>query len=618
MSKTPWRHGRLRRTTLAARRVALRRAMPATIAAAAALAATAPAADARAPLATIVQDDAQLLYGSAAEIGERMRTLRSLGVDRVRLTANWSVLAPDPDSRTKPAFDAADPAAYPDPFGFWEKLDRAVIQAHTAGLEPMIDIGFWAPLWATTGDPGNGRAVWNVDPAEYGRFATAVVRRYSGTWAPDPEQPQEPHQSLQQQCERPSKDQQLLLGILGGEPEPECRESRPEPAPAPAPRPPARPKVSWWTIWNEPNHAGFLQPQWKESAEGLRPYSAHLYRRMLQAAYPAIKGVMPDSTVLIGGTSSTGARWQNQVTDGTPPLEFLRTLACVDEQLEPLAVPECEGYQPVLGDGFAHHPYSLMHEPDYVDRRHPDDARIGELDRLTGLLGELVDARRLDPNLRDVHLTEFGYETNPPDPKKPWGLAEQARWLAWSEFLAYDNRQVKSYPQFLLRDLGVVSAEAAARGKRPYGDWQSGLLFEDGTPKPALTSFRYTLHATCVTTRVRRQRWRRGLSRTIPRRVVMLWGHLRAADRRRDVTVAVEGTGGWEKAATVSSRGRAARRRYTARSSAREPFSTNGWGYFRRYVRFRRGAAYRVHTAGGEPLGLPVEPVNCERERSRR
>ncbi|MEX2196607.1 MAG: hypothetical protein WD844_15100 [Thermoleophilaceae bacterium] len=606
MSQHPRRHGRLYIKLLAA------------VACAAALPAIAPAAEARGPLATIVQDDAQLLQGSDAQVAERMRMLRSLGVDRVRLTANWSVLAPDGDSRSAPAFDAADPGAYPDPWGFWANLDRAVRQAHAAGLEPMIDLGFWAPLWATQGDPGEGRAVWNVDPAAYGDFVKAVVRRYSGAWAPEPEEPEQP--AAPEQCENEeeaSQDQALLLGLFGSGADaraPECRR-RPEREPAQQPeRAAPLPEVSWWTIWNEPNHPGFLQPQWKAHGDGLRPYSAHLYRRLVQVAYPAIKGIMAESTVLIGGTSSTGARWQNDVQDGTPPLEFLRTLACVDSDYEPLRVPECDGYRPVLGDGFSHHPYSLMHQPDHEDRRHPDDVRIGGLERLTDALDLLADGRRIDGRLRDVYLTEFGYETNPPDPKKPWGLDEQARWLAWSEFLAYDNRRVKSYPQFLLRDLGTVSAAAAARGKRPYGDWQSGLLFEDGSPKPSLTSFRYTLHATCVTARVRRKYWRRGLSRTIPRRVVMLWGHVRPGSGRRELTVGIERRGEEGRAATVTSRGRAARRRYTAQSSAREPFATNTWGYFRRYVRFRRGAEYRVQTADGKALGLPVAPVDCERE----
>jgi len=61
-----------------------------------------------------------------------------LGVDRVRLTAGWNVLAPDPLSKKKPQFNGADPNAYPQ--DQWSRLDRAVRAVTTAGLDPQIDV----------------------------------------------------------------------------------------------------------------------------------------------------------------------------------------------------------------------------------------------------------------------------------------------------------------------------------------------------------------------------------------------------------------------------------------------------------------------------------------------
>src|SRR5204863_2276856 len=57
-----------------------------------------------------VQDDRLFLYGSPEATAG---VLESLGVDRVRLTAGWAVIAPDPGSRRRPKFDATDPSAYP-------------------------------------------------------------------------------------------------------------------------------------------------------------------------------------------------------------------------------------------------------------------------------------------------------------------------------------------------------------------------------------------------------------------------------------------------------------------------------------------------------------------------
>ena len=116
------------------------------------LAAAAPAAaGAATPPQTILQDDAVLLHGGDQGVKDAMARLRDLGVDRVRLTAGWSVIAPAPDAAARPDFDDTDPSAYP--AGAWMNLDRAVRDAHAAGLAVMIDIAFWAPRWATHDDP---------------------------------------------------------------------------------------------------------------------------------------------------------------------------------------------------------------------------------------------------------------------------------------------------------------------------------------------------------------------------------------------------------------------------------------------------------------------------------
>src|SRR5438094_471595 len=83
---------------------------------------------ARADTETVLQDDAHLLYRTDAEVRSAMADVRALGVDRVRLTASWSLLAPSPDSAQRPDFDATDPGAYP--AANWLYLDRAVRLAH--------------------------------------------------------------------------------------------------------------------------------------------------------------------------------------------------------------------------------------------------------------------------------------------------------------------------------------------------------------------------------------------------------------------------------------------------------------------------------------------------------
>ncbi len=381
--------------------------------------------------------------------------------------------------------------------------------------------------------------------------------------------------------------------------------------------------MGWWTVWNEPNHPGFLQPQYTRAADGaLEPNTPHLYRRMVEAAHPVIKQLQPDSVVLIGGLASFGVKNPTEPTHGMPPLRFVRELACVDQQLRPLTTPRCRDFRPVRGDGFAHHPYSLMNKPDFRDPGHPDSARIGALDRLTTLLSKLARMGRIDPRIANLYLTEFGYETNPPDPQKPFGLAQQARFINWAEYLAWKNPQVRSWPQFLLRDLGVVNADKAARGARPHADWQSGLLFENGTPKPAATSFKLALFVDCVNGRAPRGRAVRSKR---PRRQLLIWGHVRPGAASRVVLEQSHGGSAvWKKARTARKQLRTARRRSATISGARararysrRAFTTSATGVFVRNAPWRRGVRYRLRVPGTAESGLPVRPLRCGRKAER-
>jgi hypothetical protein len=223
-------------------------------------------------------------------------------------------------------------------------------------------------------------------------------------------------------------------------------------------------------------------------------HSADVYRAMVQAAYPAIKDAAPASRVLVGATSSFGSSRPGEA--GVPPLAFLRRLACVDERLQPIETGGCAGYRPLPGDGWSHHPYSLRTTPD-VRPRDPDNVPVASLDRLAFVLRALAQSGRIARADAGIYLTEYGYETNPPDPQARFGAADQAGLLAWGESLASAVPAVRSWPQFLLRDR---PGDPAGPLMRPFGDWQSGLLYADGSPKPAYAEFRAPAAAECVAT----------------------------------------------------------------------------------------------------------------------
>ena len=83
-------------------------------AAAAAAALAAPAgASANSSQESIFQDDNLLVTGSDAQVESTMSTLRSIGVERIRVSVIWRFLAPAHNTATRPSFGvspASDPA----------------------------------------------------------------------------------------------------------------------------------------------------------------------------------------------------------------------------------------------------------------------------------------------------------------------------------------------------------------------------------------------------------------------------------------------------------------------------------------------------------------------------
>ena len=462
---------------------------------------------------TIMQDDALVLY-RGDEVIRAVRRISELGADWLLVNAAWSNIAPAAESSRRPAFDATDPAAYPPEN--WGPLDHAVTLARQHGLQVMVDIGFWAPRWAVTRRVAPMHAQrWDIDPREFGAFAQAVARRYSGRY-------------------------RGLPGAVA------------------------------FQIWNEPNNGDFLLPQWRRSGGQWSVDSARVYRRMLYAAYPAIKREAPASLVLVGGTFQSGFDRPKSEASAVSPLLFLRELVCVSPQLLPRRGGDCRSFRRLPGDGWAHHPYSPRSPPGRSDPI-ADHVGVADLSRLTSLLRRLHGAGRLARPMA-VWVTEFGYETNPPDPTQVVDPQAQARYLPEAEYLAYRDPLVRSFAQFLLRD-GAERPERAP-GRR-WSDFQSGLERVDGTPKPALNAFRYGL-----------------VVRRAGSDKLAWWGHVRPGAGPQTVRIARRGAGGaWLPAPHVGT-----------------PFQTDAGGYFSRAARADPEATYRLEVdAGGRwEAGEPV------------
>ncbi len=526
-------------------------------------------------LETILQDDGLLLHRPAEEVAAATQRMKQLGIDRVRITASWSSLTRAPESETKlEGFNAADPGAYEQ--ARWTQLDTAIRAIRAAGMKALVDIGFWAPHWATD-DPPGPRARSNIDPQAYADFATAVALRYSGAFTP----PQEPATTPPPE---PTEDASLIQQLI----QPLVPFPVPDPLPPPssaaptdgaaAPAAPAEPlpSVDRFIIWNEPNHQGLLLPQWR--ADNTTPASPAVYRAMVRAGYAAVKAARRTATVLIGNTSSTGGtRGRGPV----PPLEFLRDLACVDADLRPVVTGDCAGYTTLPGDGWAHHPYSQNERPERVSdpKKELGDLRLADTPVLAKTLNRLVKMGRLAPGNKRIYLTEFGYETKGIPGRPRVNETQQARWMTWAEYLADRVPTVRSFAQFLLRDQPPAPVRVSQSDKRPFGEYSTGLLNIDGSEKVIGRTFLAGLFAQLQ-----------------PKHRVLLYGRLRLGAGPKIIALQRRiGDGRWTRIARLRIDGRRA---------------------FERTFVHKPGAQYRLtypRSDGKRATGLVLRPVRAPR-----
>jgi hypothetical protein len=203
------------------------------------------------------------------------------------------------------------------------------------------------------------------------------------------------------------------------------------------------PWLHLWEIWNEPNLQSFLKPN-----------SPKLYvQRLLNPAYVELHALDPANRVAGGATSP------RSTSTGLSPVAFMRGMAAAHARL----------------DAYSHHPYAVTRGET------PFGFARGVCRYCTGVLTmanleKLTREAKRDFGPTRIWLTEYGYETNPPDPNGvSW--AAQARYVAEAAERAAAAPNVDLLVQFMLQD------EA-----RPNG-WQSGLISSTGMFKPAFNSF---------------------------------------------------------------------------------------------------------------------------------
>ncbi|MEA2638606.1 MAG: hypothetical protein QOE18_1663, partial [Chloroflexota bacterium] len=71
---------------------------------------------------SMLLDDDQLIYVDTQHMVSTLETLHSLGVDVVKVSLVWQLVAPHQGSIRRPTFNASNPADYPP--GAWLRWDQ--------------------------------------------------------------------------------------------------------------------------------------------------------------------------------------------------------------------------------------------------------------------------------------------------------------------------------------------------------------------------------------------------------------------------------------------------------------------------------------------------------------
>ena len=132
--------------------------------------------------------------------------------------------------------------------------------------------------------------------------------------------------------------------------------------------------------------------------------------------------------------------------------------------------------------GFAVHPYPQgALPPDVITPGEPDYADLATLPRLLRLL-DAVQAVYGSSKRFDLYSTEFGYKTNPPFIAGV-PIAQAPLYLNWAEYLSWLDPRIRSYDQYELTDPPAG-----------HSQFDTGLEFADGAPKPTLAAFRLPIY----------------------------------------------------------------------------------------------------------------------------
>jgi len=428
---------------------------------------------------SILQDDREFLGDLGEDPAAALREAKALGVDVIRVNVIFNRIYKSPRQRTKPS--GFDTSNPSSSQYAWGEVDRVVNLTRANGMKLLLTVTGPGPFWSTERPKSCRRnpCALRPNPKAFGQFAAAVARRYKG-------------------------------------------------------------KVSLYSIYNEPNLAKtWLTPRYgKRTKQGRVETAAAIYRKLFIAGQKAIARYdrARRNKVLFGEVAAINR-----------PLPFLNAALCLDTNGRPFRgrlkkLQGCSKAKRLNIGGFAIHPYNQGGNGSPRTRSKTSTSLpIAHVNRLHRLADTARRRKRI--NNKSVYITEFGFQTNPPDRISKIKPRQQAQYLNESDRLFFGDRRIKAVAQYELVDV------------KETGQFNSGLRFvrrngKGGKQKPSYGAYRVPLVVT------------RRSSRSVE-----VWGQVRPGGRTT-ATIQILSKGRFKTVKRVRTNGRGYFRTNVSRKNA--------------------------------------------------
>ena len=337
-----------------------------------------------------------------------LQTLRDLGVNMIRVNVTWNAIAPSALSTKRPKRASTPPTPPPTRPAAGRRTTRSSARPRPttsrSTSRSTVPRRCGRPARARPKSAtGYFREDWEPSAKEFGYFVKAVGTRYSGSYKP--------------------------AGLAT-----------------------ALPRVSFWSIWNEPNYGYDIAPQGTGRNQSI-PNSPHIYRNLVDAAWSSLQATGHTTRrdkILFGevtphGVNALGRVREHEAAD-LPALAVLRRLelpraaglgregpGLPDDggriaqlpQAEPGAVQRQRVCRPSLRGGVAAEPCRPTCAGTKLCAGAPSDPDFADLPEVPRLERTLD---RLNADLRLAHaLTRCGAPSTASGPGRPTRRRASAR-----------------------------------------------------------------------------------------------------------------------------------------------------------------------------------------------